>query len=191
MSDPFLKAVYNGRQMALKVSANSVYGVCMACCLCWAACGWCCDSWQGCRFPALACNTHPTLACCCGRLHGRHCWCAALPGDLLLGHLLWTGHDHGDAVSGWLAGWAGWAGWLHRGPGSGVRGGVCVLAVKRALAVSTEHIQIVAACPPFPSLPCRYSSLPPPPSGGVSLPSTAAPTAMHMTPMLCTATPTA
>ena len=25
-TDPFLKAVYNGRQMALKVSANSVYG---------------------------------------------------------------------------------------------------------------------------------------------------------------------
>ena len=25
-ADPFLKAVYNGRQLALKVSANSVYG---------------------------------------------------------------------------------------------------------------------------------------------------------------------
>lgn len=25
-TDPFLKAVYNGRQLALKVSANSVYG---------------------------------------------------------------------------------------------------------------------------------------------------------------------
>ena len=25
-TDPFLKAVYNGRQAALKVSANSVYG---------------------------------------------------------------------------------------------------------------------------------------------------------------------
>ena len=25
-TDPFLKAVFNGRQMALKVSANSVYG---------------------------------------------------------------------------------------------------------------------------------------------------------------------
>ena len=27
-TDPFLKAVYNGRQAALKVSANSVYGGC-------------------------------------------------------------------------------------------------------------------------------------------------------------------
>lgn len=126
-TDPFLKAVYNGRQLALKVSANSVYGEGVrgthkgACRqeVCWWSVTSCGPGPMRCQANKSACHyqgqpwaslsassilqlhhrTEPRLLRPLPpRLHRRHRGRAALPGDLLLGDLLWTGDDHGDAA---------------------------------------------------------------------------------------------